>query len=72
MKIEGRNAVLEALNSGATIDKLYIKQGAFDKVGKRTQRANRVLYGHGKQIGCKQVFRSGRFQNYRLSFGKSV
>ena len=32
MKIEGRNAVLEALNSGATIDKLYIKQGAFDKV----------------------------------------
>lgn len=32
MKIEGRNAVIEALNSGATIDKLYVKQGAFDKV----------------------------------------
>lgn len=32
MKIEGRNAVLEALNSGATIDKLYIKQGITDKV----------------------------------------
>ena len=32
MKIEGRNAVLEALNSGATIEKLYVKQGAFDKV----------------------------------------
>lgn len=32
MKIEGRNAVLEALNSGTTIDKLYIKQGTFDKV----------------------------------------
>ncbi len=32
MKIEGRNAVMEALNSGATIDKLYIKQGLFDKV----------------------------------------
>lgn len=32
MKIEGRNAVIEALNSGTTIDKLYVKQGAFDKV----------------------------------------
>lgn len=32
MKIEGRNAVIEALNSGATIDKLYVKQGVFDKV----------------------------------------
>lgn len=32
MKIEGRNAVLEALNSGTTIEKLYVKQGAFDKV----------------------------------------
>ena len=32
MKIEGRNAVLEALNSGATLDKLYIKQGITDKV----------------------------------------
>ena len=32
MKIEGRNAVLEALKSGVTVDKLYIKQGSFDKV----------------------------------------
>ena len=32
MKIEGRNAVMEALNSATTIDKLYIKQGAYDKV----------------------------------------
>ena len=45
MKIECRNAVLEALNSGITIDKLYIKQGAFDKVLQKiidTARNNNV------------------------------
>ena len=32
MKIEGRNAVREAILSGKTIDKVLVRQGSKDKV----------------------------------------
>ena len=32
--IEGRNAVIEALRAGASIDKIFIQKGETDKIGR--------------------------------------
>lgn len=50
MKIYGRNAIEEALNSGATIDKLLVKNGVRDAHG------NRIINA-AKERGIRVIFR---------------
>ena len=52
MKIYGRNAVEEALRSGATIDRLLVKNGIKDAHG------NRII-GEAKDRGVRVIFRDG-------------
>jgi len=49
MKIKGRNAVLEAIKSGATVDKLLVQKGLFDGHSQRVIDA-------AKQTGIKPFF----------------
>ncbi|HAD20040.1 MAG TPA: 23S rRNA (guanosine(2251)-2'-O)-methyltransferase RlmB, partial [Lachnospiraceae bacterium] len=48
-KIEGRNAVMEALKSGTTIDRLYIQDGCRDEAVRR-------ILQKAKQAGCVYDF----------------
>ncbi len=50
MKIYGRNAIEEALNSGATIDRLLVKNGVRDAHG------NRIINA-AKERGIRVIFR---------------
>ena len=52
MKIYGRNAIEEALNSGATIDGLLVKNGVRDAHG------NRIINA-AKERGIRVIFRDG-------------
>lgn len=52
MKIYGRNAIEEALNSGATIDRLLVKNGVRDAHG------NRIINA-AKERGIRVIFRDG-------------
>lgn len=52
MKIYGRNAIEEALNSGATIDRLLVKNGIRDAHG------NRIINA-AKERGIRVIFRDG-------------
>lgn len=52
MKIYGRNAIEEALNSGATIDRLLVKNGVRDAHG------NRIIDA-AKERGIRVIFRDG-------------
>lgn len=52
MKIYGRNAIEEALNSGATIDRLLVKNGVKDAHG------NRIINA-AKDRGIRVIFRDG-------------
>ncbi len=52
MKIYGRNAVEEALRSGATVDRLIVKKGVADA------HANRIVRA-AKDAGVRVIFREG-------------